>query len=101
MIAIKTTNEFNELIKNNKVVVSFGTEWSMPSKMLDMILEEIEEETTGIDFIKVDIDRYRTIAKEYNILNVPVVCLFSNSKVVKQQNGLMRKEELLNLIHQF
>lgn len=100
MVTIKTPIEFDELIKNNKAVVLFGTEWNTPSKMLEMILEEIEEETQDITFIKVDTDRFNNIAKDYNALNVPVICMFNNGKVEKQQNGVMRKDELLSLIQQ-
>lgn len=101
MVTLKTANELNELIKNPKVLVEFCTEWSTPCKMIDMVLEEIENEQKDIIFIKVDIDRYRSIAKEYKVLNVPVICIISDGRVLKQQSGMMRKEELLDLIQQF
>ena len=100
MITLKTANEFHELIQGDFVVVSFTAEWSGPCKMFDLILEEVALECSEPTFVKVDSDRFRSIAKEYNVVTVPVVCIFSNGKVVKQQSGLMRKEELLSFINQ-
>mgnify|MGYP002622296083 FL=1 len=66
--------------------------------MLDMVMEEVESECNDVTFVKVDADRFRSIAKDYKVLSVPVLCLFSNGKLEKQQSGFMRKEELLTFI---
>ena len=98
MVAIKTAFEFEEFIKQGRVLVDFYADWCGPCKMLDMVLEEIESEIEGITFVRVDADRFRSIAKNYRVLSVPVLCLFENGKLVKQQSGFMRKEELLEFL---
>ena len=100
MKAIQTTQEFNELIKDNKVLVDFYADWCTPCKMLDMIIEEIEEENSNLKIIKVDTDRFRQIAKEYRVLTVPKIIIFENGKAVKEKQGIMRKDELLDFINQ-
>lgn len=100
MNQIKTVEEFRENILKDNVIVDFSAEWSTPSKMTDMIIEEIAEENDNITIIKVDVDRFRGIAKEYNIFNVPVIMFFQNGKVVKYKQGLLRKDELLDFINQ-
>lgn len=99
MQSIKMLSDFDELIKQEKVVAYFYADWCGPCKMLDMILEDIEEETPDITFVKVDADRFRKICKDYRVLSVPVLIMFSNGKVVKEQSGLMRREEVLSFLN--
>ncbi|MBR3211149.1 MAG: thioredoxin family protein [Bacilli bacterium] len=101
METIKTSFDFEPLTKKEKALVFFSADWSTPCKMLEMTLEEIEIEHPEITFVKVDADRFRNIAKDYRVISVPVVCLFSNGSMVSEKNGIMRKEELLELIQQW
>jgi thioredoxin 1 len=66
--------------------------------MIEMVLEDIEAEQPELKIVKVDSDRFRSIAKNYSVVNLPVLIIFSNGKVVKQQSGFMRREELLAFI---
>lgn len=100
MVSIKTASEFEELIKNECVFVDFYADWCGPCKMLDMVLEEVETECPNVMFVKVDSDRFRSIAKDYKVLTVPSLFIFSGGKVVRNQTGFMRKEELLEFINQ-
>ena len=100
MVSIKLASEFNELIKQDKVLVVFTAEWSTPCKMEEMILEEVQEELPDLTIVKLDSDRFRSIAKDYSVVNLPVFIIFSNTKVVKQQTGLKRKEELISFINE-
>lgn len=100
MTTIKTVLEFEELIKQNKVIVEFFAEWNTPSKMLDMIIEELEEESDQNVFVKVDTDRFRTIARDYKVVTIPVIKIFENGKEVREKQGLMTKDELLNFINE-
>ena len=91
---IKTVNEFNELIQGEKVLVDFYADWCNPCKMIGMILEEIE----NIDIVKVDVDRFGTIAKEYKVLSIPSLKIFSKGKVIKERTGFMTRDELEEFI---
>ena len=100
MVSIKSVVDFGEQVNGEKVLVVFGAEWCGPCKMLDVVLEELEPEMPDLRIVKVDSDRFRSIAKDYHVLTVPCLVLFSNGKVVKQQNGFMRKEELVTFLNQ-
>ena len=95
MRAIKTKEEFEELIKGDFVFVDFFADWCGPCKMLDMVLEEVEQEREDVLFVKVDSDRFRSIGKDYGVLTVPDVIIFSHGEVVREKKGFMRKEEVL------
>ena len=98
MISIKTKDEFYELIKGERVFVDFYADWCAPCKMLDMVLEEVESERDDYTFVRVDSDRFRALAKDYKVLTVPVVMVFSSGNVLKEQKGFMRKEEVLSFL---
>ena len=91
---IKTVNEFNEAIQGEKVLVDFYADWCNPCKMIGMILEEIED----IDIVKVDVDRFGTIAKEYKVLSIPSLKIFSKGEVIKERTGFMTRDELEEFI---
>ena len=87
---IKTVEEFHEVIKKERVLIDFYADWCNPCKMMGMILEDID----SIEIVKVDVDRFGTIAKEYKVMSIPALKIFSNGEVVKERTGLMSREEL-------
>ena len=91
---IKTVDEFNEVIKSERVLIDFYAEWCNPCKMLGMILEDID----SIDVVKVDVDRFGTIAKEYKVMSIPALKIFSKGEIVKEAVGFMSREELKKFI---
>ena len=68
--------------------------WCGPCRLLYPRLENVSKQV-GRDyrFIKVDIDKCRTIAKEYNTLAIPVVILFENGKELRRISSAAYNEE--------
>ena len=91
---IKTVDEFNEVIKSERVLIDFYADWCNACKMLGMILEDID----SIDVVKVDVDRFGTIAKEYKVMSIPALKIFSKGEIVKEAVGFMSREELKKFI---
>ena len=91
---IKTVEEFHEVIKKERVLIDFYADWCNPCKMLEMILEDVDK----IEVVKVDVDRFGSIAKEYKVLSIPALKIFSNGEVVKERTGLMTRDELYKFI---
>ena len=87
---IKTVEEFYEVIKKDKVLIDFYADWCNPCKMLGMILEDVDK----IEVVKVDVDRFGSIAKEYKVLSIPALKIFLIGELVRERTGLMRREEL-------
>ena len=98
MVSVKTKEEFEELIKGDFVLVDFFADWCGPCKMLDMVLEEVEEERQDVTFVRIDSDRFRSIGRDYKVITVPHVIIFSKGEVVREQKGFMRKEEVLSFL---
>ena len=91
---IKTEKEFYDIIKQDRVLIDFYAEWCAPCKMLGMILEDV----TNIEVVKLDIDRFMNIAREYKVLSIPALKIFSNGEIVKESTGLMSRDELNDFI---
>ena len=98
MVVIKNKNELDELIKGENVLVDFYADWCGPCKAIAPLLEELEKEVEGLEIVKVDTDRFMSLAREYHIVTIPNLKLFSRGKIVKEKTGIMTKDELINFI---
>lgn len=91
MEIIHLENEnFNDLIKE-RVLVDFFANWCGPCKMLTPILEKVE---SNIKVIKVDVDKYENLAREYGVMSIPTIILFESGKEIKRNIGFISKENL-------
>lgn len=97
MNQIKNKEEFNEVIKKDKVVIDFYADWCGPCKMLSPILEEVAREEQ-IDIWKVNVDEQEELAREYGIMSIPTVIVFKQGEKTNKNVGYMDKEELLELM---
>lgn len=72
---------FCRAIANGKTVCMFTAVWCGPCRLMYPRLEAVAKQLgKGYRFIKVDIDRCSTIAREYGCMTIPVVILFENGK---------------------
>lgn len=95
---IKTEQEFNREIMNDKVVVDFFANWCGPCKMLAPIVEEVSNELEKITFIKVDIDEIESLPRQFDIMSIPTLLVFEKGELIKRHTGYMDKDELVQFI---
>ena len=95
---IESIEEFNEIIKHDKVLVDFYAEWCGPCQMLSPVLEKMSQEYKDIEFVKVNTDDFLDLAKEYKIMSIPALKVFEKSHVTKESVGLLSKAELMELL---
>ena len=93
---IKTDDDFYETINKEKVLIDFYAEWCNPCKMMEIVLEDVED----IEVVKIDVDRFGHIAKEYKVLSIPALKIFSNGEVIKEKTGLMSRDEIKKFIEE-
>lgn len=101
MIKLKTKKEFDKFINENNVCcVKFGAEWCGPCKVLESILDELEQ--SGIDYqigeCDIDDEEIFNIGDSYGIKNIPFICIFKNGELSDISVGVISGEELNNKI---
>ena len=78
-------------------IVDFYATWCGPCKMFGPVFEDASKEN-DFNFIKLDVDKYSDIAREYGIMSIPTIILFENGKEVKMFTGFMNKEEFVKFL---
>ncbi|WP_054815215.1 thioredoxin [Nocardia arizonensis] len=84
------------LMSEKPVLVDFWADWCGPCKMVAPVLEEIAgTHADKLTVAKVDVDANPDTARDYKILSLPTMMLFSGGKPVKQIVGAKGKAALL------
>ena len=79
------------------VLVDFWAEWCGPCKMVAPVLEEIAaEHSDKIQVVKLNIDENPETARDYRIMSIPTMSVFSGGKLVKSIIGARPKSAILS-----
>jgi len=97
MKIIESVEEFEKVIKEDKVLVDFYADWCGPCKMISPILEQVEKEEE-VTIVKVNVDELQDLAMKYGVMTIPNLKLFEKGKIKKENVGLMSKDEVKNFI---
>ena len=94
---------FNDVISGDKLVlVDFFATWCQPCKMMHPVLEQVKTVLGDkIRIIKVDVDKHRQAAGQYQVQSVPTLMLMRGGQVLWRQSGAMPKADLLAVIAPF
>lgn len=95
--------KFEELINSNiPVLVDFYAEWCGPCKAMKPILEELKRmKGEKARIVKVDVDKHQKIASYYQIQSVPTLMIFKDGKQLWRQSGIMRANDLSNILAEY
>ena len=91
-------NEFNEVIKEGKVLVDCFATWCGPCQMLSPVIEELANEVKEYSFYKLDVDQNPDIASTYGVMSIPTLLIFEDGKLRETSVGLKSKDELLSML---
>lgn len=91
-------NEFNEKIKEGKVLVDCYAPWCGPCRMLSPVIDEIASEDETTNFYKLNVDDAENISKEYGIMSIPTILIFENGELKEKSVGFASKEEIKELL---
>ena len=90
-----TDKNFNQQIKNKRVLVDFWAEWCGPCKMMAPILNELAEELPeGQAVGKLNVEEYQSMAQKFQVRGIPTMILFENGREINRFVGVKTKDFL-------
>lgn len=94
-------SQFSEIINQDKpVLIDFHAEWCGPCKMMSPILKDVKESLgEAVSILKIDVDKNQALAAKYQVRGVPTLILFKNGKQLWRQSGVVKKEDLIQVIN--
>ncbi|MDD4283035.1 MAG: thioredoxin [Bacilli bacterium] len=93
-------NNFNELVAKDLVLVDFFATWCGPCRMLGPVLDDLAEDRSDFDIVKIDIDENQSLAQQFGVMSVPTLMIFKKGERVATKNGYMPKELLVNWLNE-
>ena len=102
MSVIDLTNKtFKEEINDNRlVIVDFWAPWCGPCSAFSPVIDEVSEERNDIKVCKVNVDDERMLAMKNKVMSIPTLLMYKDGKQVQRTQGVMTKQELLEVIDQ-
>lgn len=94
---------FRELINSEKpVLVDFFAEWCGPCKIMIPILKETKDELGDkATIIKIDVDKNKETASQFNIQGVPTLIIFKNGEIKWRNPGVIETKMLVDIMKRF
>ncbi len=93
-------SNFSTIINSEKpVLVDFFATWCGPCKMLSPILKEVKDNLGDrVSIIKIDVDKNKQVAAQYQVRGVPTMILFQKGKLLWKQSGVVDKNTIIKTI---
>ena len=98
MVKEITEKEFDDAIKDGKVVVDCYAPWCGPCRMLGPIIDDIAKELDDYSFYKLNVDNAEDISRRYGIMSIPALLIIENGELKQKLVGFKSKEELKTIL---
>ncbi|MCF6224050.1 MAG: thioredoxin domain-containing protein [Flavobacteriaceae bacterium] len=90
---------------NKLILVDFYADWCGPCKMMDAESwnkPDVKEISSNYIFVKIDIDKFRSIAEDYGIQGIPYIFILDpNGEVVFKNIGYLNKTDLKEILNKY
>ncbi len=101
MIKLTDANITKKILEKPKAIVDFWAPWCNPCLQFAPLFEKVSSESTDIAFGKVNIEEYRDLALEFNVMSIPTVLFFKDGKEVGRFTGSIPIQAFKDKIKEF
>ncbi|GJQ43680.1 MAG: thioredoxin [Ignavibacteriaceae bacterium] len=84
--------------QNDNVIVYCWADWCSPCKMFAPIFKEVENESAGIVFTKVNVDEQAHLTMKLNVRSIPTILFYKKGQLRDTIIGATSKDDLLKRI---
>ena len=88
------------LVSDDLVLVDFYATWCEPCKKMEPYLKEIASEMKDdVKVVRLDVEANRQLSKELGIVELPVLHLYKNKKLIWSHKGYIGKAEVVKQLN--
>lgn len=86
---------FEEEIKNGRVLVDFFASWCNPCRIMGGILEDMQDSLAPDEkIIKIDVDESENLSRKFGVLSIPTLIFLKDGQMKAKHVGLMTEDEV-------
>ena len=88
-----TKKNYDEVMKNEVVLVDYWATWCGPCRSFGPIFEEVAKDFEGkVTFLKCNVDEEQELAIKQGVMSIPCVIAYKNGQPVDKQIGIYPKD---------
>lgn len=93
-----TTLDFQDNIEDGISLVKFWASWCGPCKRYAPTFDSFARENQDIKCFSVDAETEQDLCSEFDVSSIPVTLLFKDGLLKQTKNGILTKDQLVELI---